>query len=122
MDYWSIKLPHVPMPQVWRDFVDQEWSGDKLTAALPNLLHHLQSFAGYFRKFIALQNQKSEKLFLINEFIFEDCSALFQLLHSIQTGNYEERNIAIKRFLPVFFSFDATNYKRWSLLGKQLKT
>ena len=102
--------------------MDYEWSGEKLASELPNLMRHLQLFAGEFNKFIALQNRKSEKLFMINEFLFEDCSSLFQLIHSIQTGDYTERNLAVKRLIPCFFAFDSTNYKRWSILGKELKT
>lgn len=118
LEYWKIKLPNVPIPQEWRDFVDSEWSGDKLTTELPNLMRKLQPFAGEFSKFIALQNSKSEKLYMINEFIYQDCGALFQLIQSIQTGDYQERNLAVKRIIPIFFAFDATNYKRWCVLGK----
>ena len=77
-------------------------------------------FAGEFNKFIDLQNRKSEKLYMINEFIYQDCGALFFffLIQSIQTGDYQERNLAVKRIIPIFFAFDATNYKRWCVLGK----
>ena len=119
IEYWRIKIPSVPILEYWQQYIDCDWNGDNLAEQLPKLLENLEPFQSQFNQFIKLQNTKSEMLLLINEFLFEDCSALFQLLNAIQTGNYSERNLAMKRMMPVFYAFDATNYKRWSVLGKK---
>ena len=69
-------------------------------------------------------NQKSDNMAFLSQFVWEDMSGLMILLDSIQTGNFSDRNIAMKMITPLFFSMDRVNYKRWScqdLLMKKCK-
>ena len=73
-----------------------------------------------FFKFLNLLGEKSENWKLINSFVWEEVNAIYQLLHSFQSGDHESRNTAIKRLIPLFFSMDSTYYKRWCLKKKCL--
>ena len=57
----------------------------------------------------------------MNDFIWEDCSTLLELLMSIQSGNHNERITALKRVNRSFFAFDSINYKRWGVLDMVIK-
>ena len=65
-----------------------------------------------FFKFVDLLEERSENWKLVNSFLWNECSALVHLLQSLQSGIHSDRNIAIKRMIPNFFSLDATHYKR----------
>ena len=69
-----------------------------------------------FFNFIDQLGKKSENLFFLNCYAFEDGAALLSLLQSIQTGDFEARMAALKSMGSMFFSFDSINYKRWTVI------
>ena len=81
----------------------------------------MKQFSTEFKKFIQILSQRSENFYSINTFLWSDASSLIQLLHSIQTGDFESRVTACKRMTPLFFSMDAVNYKKWSSLDIAIK-
>ena len=70
---------------------------------LNQCIQELKNFTKEFFRFIKKLGEKSENMKLLNDFVWQDCSALVQLLLSIQTGNTESRNLAMKRIIPMFF-------------------
>ena len=82
----------------------------------------LQSFSSEFFAFIDKVGKKSEIQKLLNDFVWQDCSALLQLILSIQTGDVGSRNLSMKRIIPMFFAFDRINYKRWSVIDLAIKS
>ena len=72
---------------------------------LKESVKELKNFTKEFFDFIAKIGEKSENMKLLNDFIWQDCSALLQLLLAIQTGNLENRNLAMKRMIPMFFRY-----------------
>ena len=88
---------------------------------LENALNETKEFSSEFFIFVAKLNDKSENWNMMNQFIWEDCSSLVQLLISIQSGNHDDRIIALKRINRSFFAWDAINYKRWGILDMALK-
>ena len=60
-----------------------------------------------FFNFIDQLGKKSENLYLLNSYAFEDAAALLSLLQAIQSGDFEARLAAIKSMGSLFFSFDS---------------
>ena len=89
---------------------------------LEECVKELQNFTSAFFEFVEKLGKKSENQQLLNAFVWQDCSALLQLILSIQTGDIESRNLAMKRIIPMFFAFDRINYKRWSVIDLAIKT
>ena len=62
-----------------------------------------------FFKFVTLLGERSENFKFLNCFVWDEVSAILHLLETVQTGNFKDRCIAIKRCIPMYFSGDATN-------------
>ena len=85
---------------------DINWDQEKTNDFLDICKEGLKPFSEKFYSFLTKLSEKSENYRLINSFVWEDCSALLQLLSSIQSGDIEERDIAMKRMIPLFFAMD----------------
>ena len=73
-------------------------------------------------KYVLLSIRLERLLPTVNSFVWNETSALFHLLTSIQTGDHKDRCLALKRMIPNFWAMDATHYKRWSVLDLAMKS
>lgn len=116
------KFEEIELPQELEQLSQSKWSdiADK-KKFLEDTVNSLKPLASHFETFISLQSEKDENWNLLNTFLWTDVSAMLQLLRSIQTGNFEERLIAMKRMIPLFYAMDNTHYKRWAPIDLALK-
>ena len=122
LNYLRHVHPHIQLPSVFSQLENVNW--DKLEDKhkyIEDLLESIKHFNEEFVKFVQVLSQRSENFYLLNTFLWTEVSALIQLLHSIQVGDFDSRITACKRMTPLFFSMDAVNYKRWASLDIAIK-
>lgn len=90
------------------DWTDIGKSPEKKT----EIISEVKKFSNEFFNFIDMLSEESVNFRLLNSYAWEDCSALVHLLGSIQSGNHSEKILAMKRIIPLFFSFDRVHYKK----------
>ena len=113
VQYWMKIHPKEILPSPLSTLEHVEWEKiDDKQAYIGELVSSMKQFSTEFKKFIQILSQRSENFHFINTFLWSDASSLIQLLHSIQTGDFESRVTACKRMTPLFFSMDAVNYKK----------
>ena len=74
---------------------------------------HLQSFICFFNEYIESKSSENLQFKYWNVFIQDIVSVLIDLTRSHREGNWKLHLSSIRRAIPLLFTFNRTNYRRW---------
>ena len=72
----------------------------------------LTGIEGEFRAFLDAMNKKDDTFKFCSRFVHEDAQYYISLYIAIRTGNWDLRNVSLKKMVPIVRAFDRVNYSR----------